>query len=233
MEKLIEERFDDILSYSEQRLQNLAHEQIWKGKGTKLYPFIIENANILGQAIIINNSSLYISFINCNFIHAQFEGCQNIILKNCTFGKLVLSTCESFKIDSNCITDLIVSRTKRILLINSVIIDVTIKSRIKNIIFEDCQINDDFQDSILRKIYKRHYSKIKGELLSYILIFSAFVFYRIFYTYYIYDSSDIINLILMIGLIFNILIFIWYSLYSKYLVKKKHPKITIIHNKNV
>ncbi|TKJ19519.1 MAG: hypothetical protein CEE43_15280 [Promethearchaeota archaeon Loki_b32] len=91
---------NDIFFYSEQRLQRLAHDQIWKGKGTESDPFVIKNANILGQAILINNSSLYISFVNCNFDQAQFEGCHNILLKDCTFGKLVLSRCKSFKINT-------------------------------------------------------------------------------------------------------------------------------------
>lgn len=232
MEQRAEERFEEMLSYSEQRLECLAHDQIWKGKGTELDPFIIENANILGHSILITETSLFISFINCNFDHAQFEGCQNIILKNCAVRKLVLSRCERFGIDSSYISNLDISRTNRIYFRDSIIIDFTTQYKINNITFEDCQINDKFQDSVLRKIYKRHYSRIKGELISSILIFSAIVFYRVFYTYYIFNSSDIINLILIIGLIFTILTFIWYSLYSKYLIKKKHRKISILNNKN-
>ena len=232
VESLTEESFDDILSYSEKRLQNLAHEQIWKGTGTELDPFIIENANILGHSIIITDTSMYISFINCNFDHAKFEGCKNVILDNCAVRKLVLSRCEKFRIDSSYISNLDFSRLNQIYFRNSIILDVTANFKINNIFFEDCQINDDFQDSVLRKIYKRHYSKIIGELFSYIIIFSAFVFYRIFYMYYIFNSSDTINLILVIGLFFSILTLIWYSLYSKYLIKKKHRKISILNNKN-
>lgn len=130
---------NDIIFYSEKGLQHLAHDQIWKGTGTNTDPFIIKNANILGQAILIKNSSLYISFINCNFNHVQFEGCSNILLKDCTFGKLVLSKSRSFEINTSYISNIELTRINQITFKENFIIDMSIKfKRIKNIILKDC-----------------------------------------------------------------------------------------------
>ena len=229
MESPIEEKFDEILSYSEQRLQCLAHDQIWKGKGTELDPFVVENANILGQAILLRKSSLCISFINCNFNHAQFEGCQNILLKNCTFSKLILKKCKKFKIEKNFITDLSFSRIRDIVFKESIILNVSTKFRIKNTVFNNCQINNDFLDYILKKRRSGFYSKIKEIVTASIIILSFTIFYRFLFMCYVLNSSEIINLILFIGIIITLLTFYLFSLLYEYGVKKKHPKIKILN----
>ncbi|UCD00588.1 MAG: hypothetical protein JSV23_06775 [Promethearchaeota archaeon] len=228
MQKLSEERFNDLLLYSEQRLQHLAHVQIWKGNGTESDPFIVGNANILGQAILLKNSSLHISFINCNFDHAQFEGCQNILLDNCTFGKLVLRKCKKFKIDKSYMTDLSFSRTKDVLFKNSIILNVSTKFRIKQIFLKGCQINNSFLDYILKKNCSGLYSKIKEFITSIIIILCIFNSYRLIFLYYFLNSSEIINLLSFIGIIIALVIFLLLSLLYESIVKKKHPKIKIL-----
>ncbi len=222
---------NDIIFYSEQGLQNLAHDQIWKGKGTETDPFVIENANILGQAFLIRNSSLYISFINCNFDNAQFETCKNIMLKNCTFEILSLSKSRKFEINNCFVTDLKLSRTKETNLKKSVIIDVSTKFRIKNIIFEDCQISNEFLNYILRKQLSGFYSKIKEIMGFYIIILILFIFYRLLWTPYELNYSDIKGLLLIAGLIIVLLIISILSSISEYLIKKKLPKIIVSEEK--
>lgn len=231
MEQLTQNELNNMILYSERELQNLAQKQIWKGKGTKISPFVIINANILGQSILIENSSLYISFINCNFDCLQFEQCENIILENCTIRKLCINRCKNFIIDTAYISQLSFSRVKEISFKKSIIIEISRNYRLKTVIFENCQVDDKFLDLILRRIYNRHYSRIKELIPSYLIIFSAIVFYRLFYTYYIYNSSDIINLILILTLVSGILTFLWIPLLYKYLIKLKRPKITLINNK--
>jgi hypothetical protein len=232
LEELTQDGLNKVLLYSEKELQNLAQEQIWKGKGTIVNPFVIENANILGQTILIENSSLYISFVNCNFDYLQFEQCKNITLRNCSFRKISINRSKNFMIHKSYISDLSFSRVKEISFENSIIIEISTNYRIKNITFEDCQINDKFLDPILRKIYYRHYSRLKELIPSYLIVLSAIVFYRLFYTYYIFNTSDIINLILIAILVSSILTFLWVPLLYKYLVKLKRPKITLINNKD-
>ena len=123
------------------------------------------------------------------------------------------------------------SKTKKVNFKESLIIDVSLNRKNKDIIFEDCQMNDIFLDSIESKIYSKCYSRIKETAPSYILIFSSFVFYRIFYTIYILNSGDIINLLLIVGLILGITIFAWFLIYE-YLGKKRPSKIIIIQNDN-
>ncbi|MFW9827435.1 MAG: hypothetical protein ACFFEY_07590 [Candidatus Thorarchaeota archaeon] len=231
MEQLNQNEINKIRLYSEQELQSLAQQQIWKGKGTKISPFVIANANILGQSISIEKSSLYISFINCNFDYLKFEQCENVILENCTFRKLSIIRCKNIAINTAFISDLSFSRVKDVSFKKSIIIEISRNHRIKAILFEDCQINDKFQDLILRKIYIRHSSKVKELVPSYLIIFSAIIFYRLFYTYYVYNSSDIINLILILILVSGILTFLWVPFLFKHLIKLKRHKITIINNK--
>jgi len=229
MENAIDYRLEDLILYSEQQIKNLAHEQIWAGKGTETNPFVIQNANILGQTFLIKRSTLYISFVNCNFDYILLEACQNISLINCSFMKLSIKRCSKFKIESCFVSDLNLLKVKEIYFKNSVIINISSKLRIKAILFEDCQMNDAFLDSIERKKYDRQYKikQIKEGIPSYILIFSAFVFYRLFYTYYILKSSDFINMLLIITLMFTIGVFFWILLYE-YLLKNKPPKIIIL-----
>jgi hypothetical protein len=231
LEQLTQNEINKIILYSEQELQYLAQQQIWKGKGTKISPFIIVNANILGQSISIEKCSLYISFLNCNFDYLKFEQCENIILENCTFRKLNINRCKNITINTAFISDLSISRVKEISFKKSIVIEISRNHRIKAIVFEDCQINDKFQDLILRKIYIRHYSKVKELIPSYLIIFSAIIFYRLFYTYYVYNSLDIINLVLILILVSGILTFLWVPLLYKHLIKLKRPNITIINNK--
>ncbi len=196
---------NDIIFYSEQRLQQIAHDQIWNGKGTESDPFVIKNANILGQAILIKNSALYISFINCNFDRAEFEGCRNILLKDCTFEKLVLNKSKSFAINTSYISDIELSRIKQITFKKSIIIDMSTKfKRIKNIILEDCQINNDFLNYILNNDNRGFYPKIKEIIQSFMIMFGYFIFYRLFWRTYDLEYSDIVNLLLIFGLIVSL-----------------------------
>ena len=233
MELLSEDRLDNMILYSEQRLQYLAHDQIWKGKGTESDPFVIENANILGQAILIKKSSLYISFINCNFDHAQFEACKNILLKDCTFETLSLSKSMKFKIYNCYISDLKFSRTKEIVIKKTVIFDVPTKFRIKNIIFEDCQINNEFLDYVLRKKLGGFYSKIKEIIVSFIIIIILFIFYRLFWATYALNYSDVKSLFLIVSVIIVLLIILCFSSFYEYLAKRKVPKIIISESKKI
>ncbi|MFX0081555.1 MAG: hypothetical protein ACFE94_07375 [Candidatus Hodarchaeota archaeon] len=232
MEKLTEERFEYLLSYSEERLQSLAHEQIWKGKGTKFDPFVVKNANILGQAILLNKTFSHLSFFNCNFDFAQFEGCQNILLKNCTFKKLVLYKCKKFKFDESSITDLNFSKAKDISFKNSIIFNVSTKFRIKNIRFNNCQVNNDFLDYVLSKSCGGLYSKTK-ELVTTLIIILGFIFLpRFIYLLFILNPSEIILLLLLfIRITTLLLIFLLISYLYENMVKKKHPKIKILNNK--
>ena len=149
MENVIEDGIVNITLYSEETLKNLAYQQIWKGNGTKTDPFIIKNSNILGQEIIIKNSSLFLSFFNCNFDHVIFERSSNISLKHCTFNKLEVIKCSQFEITSSYISDLSMSKITDFQFKKSSIIEVSTRSKILEIIFEDCDINDNFLDSII------------------------------------------------------------------------------------
>jgi len=225
---------NDISFYSEQGLQQIAHDQIWNGKGTESDPFIIQNANILGQAILIKNSSLYISFINCNFNHAQFEGCCNILLKDCTFEKLVLRRSKNFKINTSYISDIELSRTKQITFKKSIIINISTKfKRIKNITLEDCQINNDFLNYILNNNNRGFYPKIKEIIQSIIILFIYLIFYRLYWRTYDLESSDIVNVLLIFGLTVFLLLFLLFSFFCHCLVKRKNPKLLISANKSI
>ncbi|MFX1479666.1 MAG: hypothetical protein ACFFCI_16205 [Promethearchaeota archaeon] len=226
---MTEESIDYIVSYSEQRLQNLAHEQIWKGQGTETNPFVVKNANILGQAIMLNKTLLHISLINCNFDHAQFEGCQNILLKNCTFKKLVLNKCNNFRFDESFITDLSLSKSKHISFENTIVFNVSTNSRIKDIVFIDCQLNNDFLDYILRKNSRGLYSKTKEIVSSVIIILIFFIFHRLIFLLFILNPSEIINLLLFIVVTILLLTFLLLSFLYEYLIKKKHPNIKIMN----
>ncbi|MHA2390522.1 MAG: hypothetical protein ACXAEX_01005 [Promethearchaeota archaeon] len=229
LEEGIENGIDNCFLYSEQHLKTLAEDQIWKGKGVDDDPFIIENANVLGQTILIKKSTLVLSFKNCNFDHVLFEVCENVSMHNCTFRKLSLKRCKEFEFKSCYISDMSFSKTRKIYFKNSLIIDVSMNRKNKDIIFEDCQINDIFLDSIESKIYNKYHSKIKETAPSYIIIFSSFVFYRIFYTIYILNSLDLINMLLIMGVVLGIVTFVWFLIYD-YFGKKKPSKITILHN---
>ncbi|MFX1419735.1 MAG: hypothetical protein ACFE9N_12510 [Promethearchaeota archaeon] len=231
MEKLTEERFDDLLSYTEQRLQSLAHDQIWKGKGTESDPFIVQNANILGQAILLNKSSLFLSFINCNFNHAQFERCKNILFENCTFSKLVLKKCKKFNIERSFITDLNFSRIRDISFKKSIIFKVSTKFRIKNAVFDDCQINNDFLDYVLKKSMSGFYSKIKEIVSAFIIILSFTIFYRFIFMFSVFNSFELMNLLLFFGIVIVLLTFLLFSLIYEYGIRKRHPRIKILYTK--
>ena len=232
LEELIEENVDSLSSYTEQRLQSIAHDQIWKGKGTEKDPFIVQNANILGQAITLTKSSLYLSFINCNFNHAQFEDCKNIFLKNCTFNNLILKKCMKFKIENSFITNLSFSRIKFIEFIKSIIFNVFSKFRIKNTVFKDCQINNDFLDYILKKSNSGFYSKIKEIITAFIIILSLTLFYRSFFMFYVFNYSEIANILLYFIIIIALVAILLFSLLYEYLVIKKHPKIKILSTRS-
>ena len=105
LEEPIENGLDEGFLYSEQHLRTLAYDQIWKGKGVEHDPFIIENANVLGQTIFIKKSALALSFKNCNFDQVLFETCENVSMHNCTFRKLSLKRCKEFEFDSCYISD--------------------------------------------------------------------------------------------------------------------------------
>ncbi|MFW9781554.1 MAG: hypothetical protein ACFFFB_04635 [Candidatus Heimdallarchaeota archaeon] len=227
--EMLEKGLDDCFLYSEQNLRCLANDQIWKGSGGKDDPFIIENANVLGQVILIKNSNLGLSFQNCNFDQVVFESCQNIWFYNCTFRKLSLKKSKDFSFDSCYISNLSFSKSKRVCFKGTFIIDVSLNRRNKDIIFEDCQINDNFLDSIESKIYRKYDSKIRDTAPSYIFIFSSFVFYRIFYTIYILNSIDIINVLLIGCLILVIIAFTWFLIFRSR-GKKKPSKIVILQN---
>ena len=231
MGKLSETRFGEMLSYSEQQLQSLAQDQIWKGKGTEFDPFVVENANILVQAIVLKKSSLYISFINCNFDLAQFESCQNIILENCTFNKLVLCKCKRFKINKSFITDLSFKKTKEVSFKTSIIFNTSTKVRNRKIVFKDCQINNNFLDFILKKSRTGLYSKTKEIVTAIITILSFSIFYRFFFIRYLLISSEIVNILLCIGVILTLLLFLLFTLFYESVVKRKNPKIKILNNK--
>ncbi len=216
---------NEIIFYSEQGLQNLADDQIWKGKGTEDDPFIIENANILGQAFSIKKSSLYLSFIDCNFDHAQFNSCKNIILKNCTFETLLLKNSTKFDITNCFISDLKLSLTKEISFYKTIIIKVSTQFKIKNIIFEDCQINNEFLNYILRRQLRGFYSRIREIMGFYIVILLLFVFYRLFWTPYELTYSDVRNLLIVANVIFVLLSISISSSICEYFIKKKIPKI--------
>jgi hypothetical protein len=218
---------NDIIFYSEQGLQNLADDQIWKGKGTENDPFVIENANILGQAFSIKSCSLHISFIDCNFDNAQFDSCKNIVLKNCTFETLSLKKSMNFKINNCFITDLKLSKIKEINFSKTVIIGVSTKFRIKKIIFEDCQINNEFINYILRKQLSGFYSKIKEIMGFYIIILLLFVFYRLFWTPYELTYSDVRSLFVIASVIIALLAISISSSICEYFIKKRLPKITV------
>ncbi|MFX0042969.1 MAG: hypothetical protein ACFE8L_08665 [Candidatus Hodarchaeota archaeon] len=227
MKKLTKEDLEYISSYTEQRLQSLANEQIWKGTGTELDPFIVKNANILGQAILLNKTCLYISFINCNFDRVQFEGCQNILLKNCTFKKLVLNKCKKFQIDDSFINELSFSKTKHISFKNSIVLNVSKKYRIKSIVFKDCQINNSFLDFILKKSNSGLYSNTKETVTSIIIIFVSLILFRLF----ILESTELGNLILYIVVTLLLLIFLLFSFFHEFKLRKKRPKIKILDNR--
>ncbi len=216
---------NEIIFYSEQGLQNLADDQIWKGKGTENDPFIIENANILGQAFSIKKCSIYISFIECNFEHAQFDSCKNIVLKNCTFGKLVLKNSLKFEITNCFISNLKLSLIKEIFFCKSVIIGVSTKFKIKNIIFEDCQINNEFLNYILKKQGSGFYSKIKEIMGFYIIILLLFVFYRLFWTPYELTYSDVTGLSIIASVIIALFAISISSSICEYFFKKRLPII--------
>lgn len=231
MKKLTEDNLKYISSYSEQRLQSLANEQIWKGKGTELDPFIVKNANILGQAFLLNKTALYVSFINCNFDQVHFKGCQNILLKNCTFKKLVLYKCKKFQIDDSFITDLCFSKTKHISFKNSIIFNVSKKYRIKSIVFKDCRINNSFLDYILKKSNSGLYSETKEIIISMIIIFIFLILCELIFMYFIINSPELGILILHIGITLLLLIFLLFSFFHEYKLKKKRPKIKILDNR--
>ncbi|MFX1325837.1 MAG: hypothetical protein ACFE8N_12865 [Promethearchaeota archaeon] len=232
IKEAVDNGLEDCFLYSEQNLRSLASEQIWKGSGVNHDPFIIENANVLGQVILIKNSTLVLSFKNCNFNQVVFDVCENITLYNCTFRKLGLRRCEDFTFDSCYISNLSFSKSKRTSFKDSLIIDVSSNHKNKDIIFEDCQINDIFLDSIERKVYKKCDSKIKETAPSYIFIISSFVFYRFFYTIYILNSIDIINVLLIGGLILAIIVFTWFLIYRSR-GKKKPSKIVVLQNEKI
>lgn len=229
VEKLVEDRLEYLTLYSEQRLQFLAHEQIWKGKGTKFDPFIVKNANILGQEILFNKTCSYLSFINCNFDFAQFEGCQNILLKNCAFKKLVLNRCKKFQFDQTSITDLSFSKTQNVSFNYSIIYNVSTKSRIKNVRFNNCQINNDFRDYILRKNSSGLYTKTKELVTALIVFLIILIFHRLIYLLFVLNSSEILILLLFIGIIIQLMIFLLFSFFYETMVKKNHPKIKILN----
>ncbi|MFX0024219.1 MAG: hypothetical protein ACFE9S_17970 [Candidatus Hermodarchaeota archaeon] len=216
---------NDRIFYSEQGLQNLANDQIWKGKGTENDPFVIENANILGQAFSIKKCSLHISFIDCNFDHAQFDSCKNIMLKNCTFETLLLKNSMKFEINNCFVSDLKLSRIKEISFCKTVIIGVSTKFKSKNIIFEDCQINNEFINYILRKQLSGFYSKIKEIMGFYIIILLLFVFYRLFWTPYKLTNSDVRSLFIITSVIIALLAISISSSICEYFIKKKLPII--------
>ncbi|MFX0005810.1 MAG: hypothetical protein ACFFAV_03675 [Candidatus Hermodarchaeota archaeon] len=222
---------NDIIFYSEQGLQNLAHDQIWKGKGTEKDPFVIENANILGQTFSIKKCSLYISFIKCNFDHTQFDSCKNITLQNCTFETLSLKHSMKIEINNCFISDLKVSHIKQINFCNTVIMGVSTKSRIKNIIFKDCQINNEFINYILKKQLSGFYSKIKEIMGFYIIILLLFVFYRLFWTPYKLTYSDIGSLFIIGSVIIVLLVISISSSICEYFIKKRLPKIKVSREK--
>ena len=200
---------NDIFFYSEEGLQRLAHDQIWKGKGTEDDPFEIKNANILGQAILIKNSSLHITFVSCNFHLAQFDDCCNIILKDCNFEKLVLNNCMSIKINTSFISNLKLSRIKEISFKKTIIIDISTKfKRIKNITLEDCQINNDFLNYIMDKVNRGIYNKFKEIILSFVILLFYFISFRLFWATIDLGFSDIVNFVLISGLIISLLLFL-------------------------
>ncbi|UCC19208.1 MAG: hypothetical protein JSV62_14065 [Promethearchaeota archaeon] len=225
---MIEESFDDLSAYSEERLQNIAHDQIWRGSGTEIDPFVVQNANILGQAILIRKSSLYLSFINCNFNHAQFEGCKNILFENCAFNKLVLKKCKKFKIEGSFVTDLNFKSIRDVLFSKSIILNVSNKFRIKNTVFNDCQLNNDFLDYILKKSRSGFYSKIKEVITAIIIIFSFMILYRFMFMFSVFNFVEVMNLLLFAGIIIGLLIFLLFSLIYEYGIKKRHPRIKIL-----
>ncbi|MFW9970294.1 MAG: hypothetical protein ACFFDF_08850 [Candidatus Odinarchaeota archaeon] len=231
MEILSEESLNNSELYSERRLQHLAHDQIWKGKGIETDPFLVENANILGQAFLIKKSSLHISFVNCNFEHAQFESCKNILLKHCTFKTLLLHKSEKFNISNCYISNLKFSRTNEVNFRNCIISDVSQKFRIKRLIFERCQINNQFLEDILKKQNSGFYSKIKDIIGSYIIIMLLFMFYRLFWTPYDLNNSDLNILLLMSSIIIVSLLVLSFLSFCEYLTKKKRPRIIISDEK--
>jgi len=142
MENIIIESSLNLEYYSENHLRNLAEMQLWKGNGLQHNPFIVENANILGQTILVKSSTIHFSFVNCHFEYVKFEECQNITLKDCSFEKLVLKGCKNFKFDSCYISKLSSTKVNQICFKHSIIVDILSNRKFKNIIFEDCQIND-------------------------------------------------------------------------------------------
>ncbi|MFW9818380.1 MAG: hypothetical protein ACFFE5_02125 [Candidatus Thorarchaeota archaeon] len=216
---------NNIIFYSQQGLQTLADDQIWKGKGTDDDPFIIENANILGQAFSIKKCSLYISFIDCNFDHAQFDSCKHISLMNCTFETLSLKNSMKFDINNCFISDLKLSGTKVINFKKTIVLDVSKKFRIKKIIFKDCQINNEFLNYILRKQSSGFYSKIKEIMGFYIIILLLFVFYRLLWTPYELTYSDLRSLFIITSIIVALLAISISSSICEYFMKKRLPII--------
>lgn len=228
MENVIEDGIVNITLYSEETLKNLAYQQIWKGNGTKTDPFIIKNSNILGQEIIIKNSSLFLSFFNCNFDHVIFERSSNISLKHCTFNKLEVIKCSQFEITSSYISDLSMSKITDFQFKKSSIIEVSTRSKILEIIFEDCDINDNFLDSIRKQKFSNYYSQFKEVFPSYILIFSSFIVYRLFYTLFVLKSSDLVNVLFISFLIITIIGFL-FSILIERISKRKPVKVQVLN----
>ena len=136
-----------------------------------------------------------------------------------------------FEINNCFISDLKVSHIKEINFCKSVIIGVSTKSRIKNIIFIDCQINNEFINYILRKQLSGFYSKIKEIMGFYIIILLLFVFYRLSWTPYKLTYSDIRSLFIIGSVIILLLAISISSSICEYFIKKRVPKIKVSREK--
>ena len=151
-------------------------------------------------------------------------------MENCTFNKLVLCKCKRFKIKNSFITDLSFSKTKDISFKTSIIFNTSTKFRNNKICFNDCQINNDFLDFILKKSGTGLYSKTKEIVTAIITILSFSIFYRYVFIRYFFNALEVLNVLLLIGIIITLLMFLLFSLFYESVVKKKYPKIKIINN---
>jgi hypothetical protein len=104
-----------------------------------------------------------------------------------------------------------------------VIIGVSTKFKIKNIIFENCQINNEFLNYILKKQSSGFYSKIKEIMGFYIIILLLFVFYRLFWTPYELTYSDVQGLSIIASVIIALFAISISASICEYFFKKRLP----------